>query len=98
MEQTSKNRKTTEMASPIRWIAMALFPKSKIANRPVKISRKELLALKRERIESERQSMGDPARNFYLQGPKNANFVHDSLFLSTGRRIDGSDLDESKTN
>lgn len=82
----------------IEWFALALFPNSSIANKPVKVSRKEMLALKRENVEAARQLMDEPSNNFYIQGPKNANLVHDSLFLSTGRRIDGSDMDESKTN
>jgi hypothetical protein len=82
----------------IEWFALALFPNSSLANKPVKVSRKEMLALKRENVEAVRQPMDEPSNNFYIQGPKNANLVHDSLFLSTGRRIDGSDMDESKTN
>jgi hypothetical protein len=82
----------------IVWFALALFPNSSLANKPVKVSRKELLALKRENVEAERQSMDDPSNDFYIQGPKNANLVHDSLFLSTGRRIDGSEMDESESN
>ena len=82
----------------IEWFALAIFPNSSIANKPVKVSRKEMLALKRENVEAARQPMDEPSKNFYIQGPKNANLVHDSLFLSTGRRIDGSEMDESKTN
>jgi hypothetical protein len=47
------------MKNPIRWIALALFPNSKIANRPVKVSREEWLALKRENTESSQSAMGE---------------------------------------
>jgi hypothetical protein len=47
------------MANPFRWIAMALFPNSRLANRPVKVSPKEFVALKRENAESNKRAMGE---------------------------------------
>jgi hypothetical protein len=47
------------MTNPFRWIAMALFPNSRLANRPVKVSPKEFVALKRENAESNKSAMGE---------------------------------------
>ncbi len=59
MAATWMSRRPTSMKNPIRCIALALFPNSKIANRPVKVSREEWLALKRENTESSQSAMGD---------------------------------------
>jgi hypothetical protein len=54
------------MRNPIRWIAMALFPNSRLANRPMKVSPKELEALKRENAESSKSAMGETVHSGLL--------------------------------
>ena len=60
------NRKRTEVANPIRWIALALFPNSRLANRPVKVSPEEFEALKRENAESNTSAMGETVHSGML--------------------------------
>lgn len=90
------------MRKAILWIAMALFPNSGLANRPVKVSRKEYLALQRELAESSKYSMGETVKPemFYKNGnlrPAYSDHLHDSVQLSNeGTRLDGTKIDESK--
>ncbi|MEY4293949.1 MAG: hypothetical protein RIR29_599 [Actinomycetota bacterium] len=93
------------MRKAIHWIAMALFPNSGLANRPVKVSRKEYLALQREIAESSKYSMGETVKPemFYKDGnlrPSGNSKVwnpvlHDSVqMLNYGKRLDGSDIED----
>ncbi|MBP6043612.1 MAG: hypothetical protein KA500_03780 [Rhodoluna sp.] len=54
------------MANPLLWLAMALFPNGRIANRHVKVSPKELEALKRENAESSKSAMGETVHSGLL--------------------------------
>ena len=91
----------------LMWFVRALFPNSRLANRPVKVSRKEYLALKREIAESNKFSMGETVKPemFYKNGnlrPSGNSDVwdpvlHDSVeLLNDGKRLDGTDIEESK--
>ena len=86
----------------LMWFVRALFPNSRLANRPVKVSRKELLALKREIAESSKFSMGETVKPemFYKDGNRRSarsQRLHDSVqFLNYGKRLDGTDIEESK--
>ncbi len=88
------------MRKAILWIAMALFPNSKTANRPVTVSRKESLALQREVAESKKNAMGETIKPdmFYKDGnlrSADSVLLHDSVeLLNTGKRLDGSDIEE----
>ena len=93
----------------LMWVARALFPNSRLANRPVRVSRKEYLALKREIAESNKYSMGETVKPDMLNkdGQPRPHFsgavkgafgqLHDSVaYLNTGKRLDGTDIEESK--
>jgi hypothetical protein len=93
------------MRKAILWIAMALFPNSGLANRPVKVSGKEYLALQREIAESSKYSMGETVKPemFYKNGnlrPSGNSKVwnpvlHDSVeLLNYGKRLDGTDIED----
>ena len=88
------------MRKTILCIAMALFPNSGLANRPVKVSRKEYLALQREIAESSKYSMGETVKPemFYKDGnlrPADSDLLHDSVgLLNTGKRLDGTDIED----
>ena len=88
------------MGKAILWIAMAMFPNSKITNRPVNVSRKESLALQREVAESNKNAMGETIKPdmFYKDGnlrPADADLLHDSVgLLNTGKRLDGTDIED----
>ena len=45
---------------------MALFPNSRLANRPIKVSPKEFEALKRENAESNKSAMGETVHSGLL--------------------------------
>ena len=85
------------MTRLIQWIALALFPNSKIANRPVKVSQEEWLALKRENAESGQSAMGDTVKPDMMRRAQFSHFTHDSVdFLNSGKRLDGTNVEESK--
>jgi hypothetical protein len=85
------------MRKLIEWFALALFPNSKIANRPVKVSRDEWLALKRENAESGQSAMGETLKPDMMRRAQNSDFMHDSVdFLNSGKRLDGTNIEESK--
>lgn len=95
------------MSKIIGWFVRALFPNSRLANRPVKVSRKEFLTLKREIAESSKFSMGETIKPemFYKDGNLRPSgnpdvwdpVLHDSVeFLNYGKRLDGTDIEESK--
>jgi hypothetical protein len=81
----------------IEWFALAIFPNSKIANRPVKVSREEWLALKRENAESSQSAMGDTVKPDMMRRAQFSDFNHDSVeFLNSGKRLDGTNIEQSK--
>ncbi len=93
------------MPTLIGWFVRALFPNSGLANPPVKVSRKEYLALQREIAESSKYSMGETVKPemFYKDGnlrPSGNSKVwnpvlHDPVrMLNYGKRLDGSDIEE----
>ena len=90
------------MTRLIQWLAIALFPNSRLAIRPVKVSRKEYLALQREIAESNKYSMGETVKPemFYKDGNRRSagsEHLHDSVqLLNYGKRLDGTDIEESK--
>lgn len=96
MEQTSKNRKTTDMANPLLWLAMALFPNGRIANRPVKVSRREYRALLRENAESSERAMGETIEPAFNRTSIVLEASQDWAELHAGRRLDGSLIDDPR--
>jgi hypothetical protein len=85
------------MRKLVEWFALALFPNSKIATRPVKVSREEWLAIKRENAEASQSAMGDTVKPDMMRRAQFSDFNHDSVeFLNSGKRLDGTNIEESK--
>ena len=90
------------MPKLIGWFVRALFPNSRLANLPVTVARKEYEALQREIAESSKYSMGETVKPemFYKDGnlrPADSELLHDSVqLLNYGKRLDGTDIEESK--
>lgn len=84
------------MANPLLWLAMALFPNGRLANRPVKVSRREYRALLRENAESSERAMGETIEPAFNRTSIVLEASQDWAELHAGRRLDGSLIDDPR--